>query len=128
LTGGSEDDSKGNTWLENSKHSKSNAKRSRADISTAKQHTNLTTHSPYFTVAGGTSYLCDVQGTIVDGGVSLEMLVNGAFVPLPTPIHFTPFTVGGSQITGLIPANSVLRWTVPGNGNNISCKITSSHN
>jgi hypothetical protein len=54
-------------------------------------------------------------------------LPSGAFMQLATPIRFTPLEVGASKLTGLIPAGATLRWLVPGVGNNVSTKITSSH-
>jgi hypothetical protein len=94
-----------------------------------KTHTALTTHSVPFTLNGATSYTVDLQGTIAAGSdaCELQMFLNGAYVQLDPPIRFTPNDVGGSKQTGLIPPNAVLRWTVPGNKNSISTKITSSH-
>jgi hypothetical protein len=94
-----------------------------------KTHTNLTTHSPGFVLNGATSYQVDLLGTIAAGSdaVELQIFQNGAFVQLDPPVRFTPLDVGGTRNTGLIPANATLRWTVPGNKNSVSTKITSSH-
>jgi hypothetical protein len=94
-----------------------------------KTHTALTTHSVPFTLNGATSYQVDLQGTIAAGSdaVELQIFQNGAFVQLDPPVRFTPLDVGSTRNTGLIPANATLRWTVPGNKNSISTKITSSH-
>jgi hypothetical protein len=94
-----------------------------------KTHTALTSHSVPFTLNGATRYLVDLQGTVAAGSdaVELQMFVNGAFVQLDPPIRFTPNDVGGSKQTGLLPANATFRWTVPGNKNSVTTKITSSH-
>jgi hypothetical protein len=90
------------------------------------QHASLTNHSSPFAPSGGTSYVADCQGSIVDGGVELQILQNGSFTSLNPPVRFTPFTVNGSVLTGIIPPGAVLRWTVP-RGNNITTKIVSTH-
>jgi hypothetical protein len=94
-----------------------------------KTHSALTSHSVPFTLNGATSYQVDLVGTIADGSdaVELQMFLNGAFVQLDPPIRYTKLDVGGAKNTGLIPANATLRWTVPGNKNSVSTKITSSH-
>jgi hypothetical protein len=95
-----------------------------------KTHTALTTHSPPFTLNGATSYQVDLQGTVADGSDAVELQIfgpNGAFIQLDPPIRYTKLDVGGAKNTGLIPANAVMRWTVPGNKHNVTTKITSSH-
>jgi hypothetical protein len=95
-----------------------------------KTHTALTTHSPAFTLTGATSYSVDLVGTIAAGSDAVELqiqLPSGAFMQLATPIRFGPADVGGTKLTGPIPANAVLRWFVPGVSNNVSTKITSTH-
>jgi hypothetical protein len=94
-----------------------------------KTHTNLTTHSPGFTLNGATSYQVDLLGTVAAGSdaVELEIFQAGQFRQLDPPVRFTPLDVGGTRNTGLIPANATLRWKVPGVSNNVSTKITSSH-
>jgi hypothetical protein len=91
------------------------------------KHSNLTSHSPGFTPAGATSYGIDVQGVIVGDGVELQTLQGGLPVSLDPPLRWLPNDIGGSRQTGLIPAGTVLRWFVPP-GNNITTKVTSSHN
>jgi hypothetical protein len=91
---------------------------------------SLTTHSPGFTLSGGTSYYVDVQGTIADGSDAVELQIqgpSGAFIQLATPIKFTKGELGGTKLTGLLPTGSTFRWFVPGVSNSISTKITSSH-
>jgi hypothetical protein len=51
-------------------------------------HTSLSQHSPPFSLAGATAYSVDVTGTLADGGIELQMLVNGSYVPLSPPISF----------------------------------------
>jgi hypothetical protein len=93
-------------------------------------HTSLQTHSPGFVLNGSTSYQVDLLGTIAAGSdaVELQIFQNGQFRQLDPPVRFTPLDVGGTRNTGLIPANSTLRWFVPGTKNSVSTKITSSHN
>jgi hypothetical protein len=91
---------------------------------------SLTSHSPPFQLTGATSYYVDVQGTIADGSDAVELQIvgpNGNFIQLATPIKFTKADLGGSKLTGVLPAGSTFRWLVPGSANNISTKITSSH-
>jgi hypothetical protein len=95
-----------------------------------KTHTNLTTHSPGFTLNGATSYAVDAQGVIADGSDAVELQImgpSGAFIQLANPIRFTKGELGGTKLTGLLPAGSTFRWFVPGVSNSISTKITSSH-
>jgi hypothetical protein len=95
-----------------------------------KTHSSLTTHSVPFTLNGATSYQVDLQGTIAAGSDAVELQIlgpNGAFIQLDPPIRYTPTDVNGAKQTGLLPANATFRWTVPGNKNSVSTKITSSH-
>jgi hypothetical protein len=95
-----------------------------------KTHSNLTTHSPGFTLNGATSYTVDLVGTIADGSDAVELQImgpSGAFIQLANPIRFTKGDLGGTKLTGLLPAGSTFRWFVPGLANNISTKITSTH-
>jgi hypothetical protein len=50
-------------------------------------HTELTAHSPPFSLVGGTTYQILLTGTIADGSDSpeLQRLVNGSFVSLDPP-------------------------------------------
>jgi hypothetical protein len=91
------------------------------------KHGPLTTHSPPFSPAGGTSYNCDLQGTIGDGGVELMQLVNGQPFPLNPPVRFSASEVNGGKLTGFIPTGTVLQWRVPSPVNNVSVKITANH-
>jgi hypothetical protein len=93
-------------------------------------HTSLSQHSPPFSLAGATAYSVDVTGTLADGGIELQMLVNGSYVPLSPPISFLSTESGGTKQTGLLPANAQFRWTVKSGVNNATtanCKITSVH-
>lgn len=91
------------------------------------RHASLAVHSAPFAPNGATTYSVDVTGTIADGGVELQILQNGSFVPLNPPVRFTPFEVGGTKQTGVIPAGTTLRWSIPGIGNNITTKIQANH-
>lgn len=91
-------------------------------------HAALNSHSPPFSLNGATIYSVDVSGTLADGGIELQMLVNGSYVSLNPPIKFLSTEVGSTKLTGLLPANAKFRWTVNSGLNNASCKITSAHN
>jgi hypothetical protein len=87
-------------------------------------HTNLSSHSPNFSVAGG-RYSINAQGTIAIGGsIEFQRLVNGAFVPVDPPARFLTGQSGGTLSAVLAPGQ-VHRWTLIGNGHLVNTSVAS---
>jgi hypothetical protein len=97
-----------------------------------KSHSNLSTHSPPFTLANGGAYTATVVGLTTGGDpVELHMLdSHGQPISLAQSMKFTPRENGGSK-TFTVPPGTLMRWTVPTvpgvAAHSANCNIVSSN-
>jgi hypothetical protein len=92
-------------------------------------HSNLSTHSPPFSLVNGGFYTATVSGVAAGGdAVELQMFVNNQPMSLSKDMKFTPLDNGGAKFFS-VPAGSLMRWTVPRAGavHNANCNIVSSN-
>lgn len=88
-------------------------------------HTALTTHSPPFSLVGGSTYQVVLTGTIADGLDTPEFqhLVSGGWASLDPPVRFKKGEQGGSRGTKVLASGSY-RWTIPGSAHSVNTRVS----
>jgi hypothetical protein len=92
---------------------------------TVTTHTNLSTHSPTFSLASLARVQASVSGTIADriDAPELQYLSNGQWLSFDPALKFTALEKGGVKAAFAPAASLTLRWSVPFGGHSISTNV-----
>ncbi|WP_407160167.1 hypothetical protein [Bradyrhizobium sp. STM 3557] len=94
---------------------------------TTVSHSNITTNSQPFTLAGA-KINASISGTIADGidPPELEQLVGGNWMQLDPRMRFMKTEIGSVKTSRLDPAATAFRWRIPFGSHTVSTSVISS--